>query len=134
MPASLENFQRIDKSAAIDLQALAVKRAELHALSMGFTGAGNRPDNTARIEITGAPAAGTVTRFILLFYPVGDTRLINPFYSADRTVLTVTQALAALEGWLSALTGAPVNEATTVSYAATADRYEFESLRNLTNK
>jgi|CXWL01.1.fsa_nt_gi hypothetical protein len=129
----MENFQRIDKNNAKDFQVLNIKRAEVHALGMGYTADGNCPDNTARIEITGKPNHGTVTRFIVIFYPVGDTRLIKPHYS-DRTTLTVTQTLAALPGWIAALTAIPTNEATEVVYAATADRYEFECVRLLTQK
>ena len=134
MSASIEHFQSIDRAACIDFQRLAIKTVELHAMGMGYTGAGNRTDNSVRIEITGSPDAGTATRFILLFYPVGDTRLINPFYDANRTTLTVTQTLAALPGWISALSNIPINEATVVSYYATQDRYEFECLRRLTYK
>jgi hypothetical protein len=134
MSPSIEQFQCIDRTTATDFQRLAIKTAELHAIGMGYTGAGNRPDNSARIEITGTPDAGTVTRFIVLFYPVGDTRLINPFYNANRTTLTVTQTLAALPGWISALTNIPINEAAVVVYYATQDRYEFECLRRLTHK
>jgi hypothetical protein len=134
MTTNMDNFQRIDKKTATDIQVLAIKGVEIHALGMGYTGPGNRPDNTARIEITGMPKKGTVTRFIILFYPVGDTRLVNPFYNADRTTLTVTQTLAALPGWISVLTAIPANEGTTVSYSATPDSYEFECLRILTSK
>jgi hypothetical protein len=134
MSTNMENFQRIDKSTAADIQVLAIKCAEIHALGMGYTGAGNRPDNTARIEITGTPNTGTVTRFVVIFYPVGDTRLVKPFYNAERTTLTVTQTLAALPAWISALTAIPINEATTVVYYATSDRYEFGCLRSLTRK
>jgi hypothetical protein len=82
----------------------------------------------------GTPSVGTVTRFIMFFYPVCDDRLINPFFNTDRTQLTITQTLAALPGWIAALTAIPKNESTLVSYSATQDRYEFECLRILTQK
>ena len=134
MSNNIENIPCIDKSSATDIQILAIKHAEIHALGMGYTGAGNRPDSTARIEITGTPDTGSVARFVIIFYPVGDTRLINPFYNADRSTLTVTQTLAALPAWISALTAIPSNETGAIAYYATTERYEFECLRTLTNK
>ena len=133
---SLENETELpfDRSTATDIQVLAIKNAEIHALGMGYLGAGNRPDNKARIEITGINGAGTVTCVQLIFYPVGDSRIINAFYSADRRTLTITQSLAALPGWIAALTAIPTNEAVVLSYYANRDRYEFECLRVLTSK
>lgn len=130
----MESFESIDLSTVTDLQVLNIKRAEIRARGMGYTREENRPDSTAQIEITGKPNTGTVTRFINLFYPVDDTRLINPFFNADRTTLTVTQTLATLPGWIAALTAIPVNEANVVSYYSDRDRYEFQCLRMLTNK
>ncbi len=131
---SLKSFQPIDKRTASDRQVLLIKNAEIHALGMGYTGVGNRPDNTARIEVTGKASTGTVTRIHLIFYPVGDSRLSKPFYNSDHTTLTITQTLAALPGWISALTTIPVNESAVISYYAVQDRYEFECLRILTHK
>lgn len=134
MNNNIANFKPIDRNTATEHQSLVIKRAKIHALGMGYTGAGNHPDNTARINISGVKGAGTVTSFVFVFFPVGDTRLVKPYYNSDRTVLTISQTLAALPGWISALTAIPSNEAATVSYYATDDRYEFECLRTLTMK
>lgn len=133
---SLENVTELpfDRSTATDIEVLGIKNAEIHALGMGYLGAGNRPDNKTRIEVTGINGAGTVTRIQLIFYPAGDSRIITPFYSSDRRTLTITQSLAVLPGWIAALTAIPSNEAVVLSYYANQDRYEFECLRILTSK
>ena len=124
----------IDFSQAIIFEVLNIKHVEIRTICRGYISPGNTPESTVSIEISGTVSKGTVTRFVLLFYLKGDTRIAKPFYNNDRTTLTVMNPLETLPAWISSLSNIARSEGLIISYHEFSNSYHVEILRSITHK
>jgi hypothetical protein len=125
---------RIQAADAREFHIITIKQVQLNPLAIGY-GSPNKPDSTAEITISGTPAKGEATRFLMRFYPAGDRRLYPAYYDAASKTIHASQRLDALPGWLAALTNIRTNEAMGIVFMKDASgRYEFGTSRLITSK